>query len=785
MKFKDLGIKRKLYAAFLGLFALSSIVLYLFISIQMDKLEIMEIHKTKQSMIHLFYNTLDAKKDTWLTNALQIGCNTNVIDALAAKDREKIISLLKHYGRIFKENTGFKNVAIHIIDSNLNSFVKSWDPSSHGESLIYSDAYQEIKKSKKPLITMEESPQGLRLKGLFPILREGEFMGIANFEGGLNSIKRELAPNGIEFLYFMDKKYDNIAKKTKSKRQFKNFYLCQKDVDADFLDYVVNEFDLERAEKEEGMFDSKYLTFALPIEDFSGEALGVFILGKKNRHVTATIRSGAKIIYSVIGIYSGIVLLLMIAIIVMMTVYVTNPLQRVVETMKDISQGEGDLTVKIAVESNDEIGVLGNCFNLFIQKLNKIMLSIVDTTQTLDASSNEVFSISERMTGDSDQVSTQANSVAIAAEKMNDRMNSVAAAMEQAVVNVNQVASAAEEMSLTINEISANTGKTSSVAAQAATEAKKASEKINRLGISAGDIGKVIETIQEISEQTNLLALNATIEAARAGESGRGFAVVADEIKTLANETAKATVNIRSKIEGIQVVSGEAVDKIEQVVHIFDTVDELVGGVATAMEEQGTATREITDNVHQASSGFDEINENVAQITMVVNQITRDITLVDRSSSAMTVDSVHVTESASELSVLAQKMSRMTGQFKLENDGYFYAGPVKMAHSVWKKTISDLLNGRSSLSASQITDHHACEFGKWYFSEGVAQFGKSDTFKAIDALHEKVHTTARQIVQLFNDEEKEEAKQLYVNFSEMTKKLFEQLEQLETEINQS
>ena len=784
MKFKDLGIKRKLYAAFGGLFAFSSIILYLFISIQMDKLEKMEILKAKKMMTHLFHNTLDAKKDTWLTNALQIGCNTNVIDALAAKDREKTISLLKHYGKIFKENTGFKNVAIHIVDLNLNSFVKSWDPSSHGESLMYSDAYQEIKKRKKPLVTMEESPKGLRLKGLFPILREGEFMGIANFEGGLNSIKRALAPNGIEFLYFMDKKYDNIAKKEKSKRQFKNFYLCQKDVDTEFLDYVVDELDLEKAE-EEGMFDSKYLTFALPIKDFSGETLGVFILGKKSHLVTDTIRSGAKIIYSVIGIYSGIVLLLMIAIIVMMTVYVTNPLQRVVETMKDISQGEGDLTVRIGVESNDEIGVLGNCFNLFIQKINKIMLSIVDTTQTLDASSNEAFRISERMAGDSDQVSTQANSVAIAAEKMNDRMNSVAAAMEQAVVNVNQVASAAEEMSLTISEISANTGKTSSVAAQAATEAKKASEKINRLGISAGDIGKVIETIQDVSEQTNLLALNATIEAARAGEFGKGFAVVADEIKTLANETAKATVDIRSKIEGIQVVSGEAVDKIEQVVHIFDTVDELVGGVATAMEEQGAATREITDNVHQASSGFDEINENVAQITMVVNQITRDITLVDQSSSAMTVDSVHVTESASELSSLAQKMSRLTGQFKLENDGYFYAGPVKMAHSVWKKTISDLLNGRSSLSASQITDHHACEFGKWYFSEGMAQFGKSDTFKAIDALHEKVHTTARQIVQLFNDEEKEEAKQLYVDFSEMTKKLFEQLEQLETEINRS
>jgi methyl-accepting chemotaxis protein len=88
---------------------------------------------------------------------------------------------------------------IHIIDSELNSFVKSWDASSHGKSLIYSEAYKEIKKTRKPLITMEPSSKGLRLKGLFPVLKEDRFLGIANFEGGLNSIKINLKSEDIEF----------------------------------------------------------------------------------------------------------------------------------------------------------------------------------------------------------------------------------------------------------------------------------------------------------------------------------------------------------------------------------------------------------------------------------------------------------------------------------------------------------------------------------------------------------------------------------------------------------
>lgn len=136
------------------------------------------------------------------------------------------------------------------------------------------------KKTQKPLITMEESSKGLRLKGLFPIMKNGKFLGIANFEGGLNSLKRALEPSDIQFLYFMDGKYLDIAKNLKSKPNFKNYYLSQKDSDKAFLNYVLKDLNLEEAQKT-GVFDKKYFTFALPVEDFSGQRLGFYILGKK------------------------------------------------------------------------------------------------------------------------------------------------------------------------------------------------------------------------------------------------------------------------------------------------------------------------------------------------------------------------------------------------------------------------------------------------------------------------------------------------------------------------
>ena len=784
MKFKDLRIKNKLFAASGILLVVALLVVFVFVNIQLDAVKKAEIAKTRKLMTGAFHNALNAKKDTWLTNALQIAFNTNIVEALAAEDRGKTIDILENYGRIFKENTNFNNVAIHIIDSKLHSFVKSWDSSSYGENLRYSDAFRKIKETRKPLITMEEASKGLRLKGLFPILKNGEFMGIADFEGGLNSIKRTLKPGDIEFLYFMDEQYLDAAPKLKSKPSFKNYYLSQKDVDKTFLDHVLHELDFEKAQ-ERGAFDNKYFTVALPVKDFSGEKLGVFILGKKSELVTETINASASTTYQVIGFLSAIILVLIASMITIMTVYVTRPLGRLVDTMKDIAQGEGDLTVRIHTDSKDEIGELGNWFNVFIQKLNSIMMNVMDTTKNLDASSNDVSGISDQIALDAEKVSAQATTVATAAEEMSNNMNSVAAAMEEASLNVNQVASAAEEMTTTINEISSNTGKTGSITDQAVAEAKDASKKMSELGVSAKDIGKVTETIQDISEQTNLLALNATIEAARAGEAGKGFAVVAGEIKALAGQTAEATVDIRQRIEDVQSITQNSVESINRVTKIIDDVNELVSSVATAVEEQTATTGEIAENVTQASSGLSDVNENVAQASTAADEIAKDIAFVDQISTAMTGNGAQMTESASGLNELAQKMSALTDQFKLNKDGRFYASSVKLAHSAWKKKLSDMLTGKISLSPSEITDHHTCEFGKWYRGEGRDKYGQKETFKAIGPRHEKVHETARQIAELFQEDKKEDARILFSDFKDITNDLFALLDQLETEINQS
>ncbi|MEA2083130.1 MAG: methyl-accepting chemotaxis protein [Thermodesulfobacteriota bacterium] len=363
---------------------------------------------------------------------------------------------------------------------------------------------------------------------------------------------------------------------------------------------------------------------------------------------------------------AGVIITIIAAVIIFLfTVRITNPISKVADSLKDIAQGEGDLTKRIEVKSRDETGELAKHCNIFMEKLQGIIKDIAGNAELLSTSSTELSEISQQMSSSADETSGRANTVATAAEEMSSNMNSVAAAVEEASTNVGFVATSTEEMTSVINEIAQNTEKARGITGEAVSEAQSASEKVDELGKAAQDIGKVTETITEISEQTNLLALNATIEAARAGEAGKGFAVVANEIKELAKQTAEATSEIRSKIEGIQNSTEGTVYQIEQITKITNQVNEIVATIATAVEEQSVTTKEIANNVVQASQGISEVTENVAQSSTVSGEIAKDIAEVNQASSEMSNSSSQVNMSAEELTKLAENLKEKVGQFRI------------------------------------------------------------------------------------------------------------------------
>ena len=344
---------------------------------------------------------------------------------------------------------------------------------------------------------------------------------------------------------------------------------------------------------------------------------------------------------------------------------VVTPVRIVSSGLNDIVSGEGDLTRRLAVSGEDEIAELASYFNAFVEQQHGIISDMSTQAAGLAGASDAMSATADHMSHGSSETQEKARRVSGAASEMSTNMDTVAGATREAAEAISMVAASAEEMSATVDEIAQNAAKASSVSGDAVKKVAATSRKVNELGVSANEISKVTEVITEISEQTNLLALNATIEAARAGEAGKGFAVVANEIKDLARQTADATQEIKSKIEGIQTSTTGTVAEIKAIAGVIDSVNDLVSSIAAAVEEQATTTRSIAGNVNQSDAGLQEVAQRIAASSTVSSQIAEEIRTVDDAATEMSANSEDIQNNAVNLADLAKQLNTLVTRFKV------------------------------------------------------------------------------------------------------------------------
>lgn len=316
---------------------------------------------------------------------------------------------------------------------------------------------------------------------------------------------------------------------------------------------------------------------------------------------------------------------------------ITAPLAGMVARVRDIAEGEGDLTRRVELESADELGDLAGWLNRFIGNVHEDIKTILSITGEVFESARGLNESSQSMSAGAEQVAQQSQNISSAATQMNQ--------------NQQVVSSSIEEMSISIGEVAKKAAEATGVTAEANRAAEETGQIAGELDAGAREIAKVIEMIAGIAAQINLLALNAAIEAAGAGEAGRGFAVVAAEVKELAGQAGSSNDEIKTRVADIQSRTARAVAAIERIKQVIQQVDEISSSIASSVEEQSITAREVAANVGQTAQATGEVVSNIEGISTAAHD-----------SAA---GSEQVSQLAKTLEHLAQQLRQVVNKFKV------------------------------------------------------------------------------------------------------------------------
>lgn len=597
----------------------------------------------------IFWEQVNSDASSLEKTLVALTTNSDLVSTFLSGDRDQLLDKSKPiFERIKAE---YDITHFYFIDTAGKVFLRVHNPPKRGDVLKRA-TYLEANRTKKVGKGIEMGSKYFSLRVVMPVFNNGEIVGYFELgeeldhliEGFKNMTHAEISL-WVSDRYAQDKNLTKVFDKTN------NWYRVMAS-DTELHNHIMSSMNIESDSKELPIFHSNFgdaliSAKAFPFSDAFGNDAGVVMIAND-----LTERRDAVSSYMTFIIIAALVILIAsVAITIFMGNSITRPLQMAIAMLKDIAEGNGDLTKRLNLQSKDEVGELAQYFNLFIEKLQATVLDVTKTAALLHTASESLSSSAQssnqKVTRQTEETEHVASSIHELTVTINDVSKNAHSAAEAADKADNQSEQGKKIVSASIDLIQ-----------ELARDVDNSADVIAQLQSESQNIGSVLDVIKGIAEQTNLLALNAAIEAARAGEQGRGFAVVADEVRTLAQRTQESTQEIETIIESFQ----QGANNAERVMSSSrERANETVKQTSSANDSLMSISESVTAIMNMNT----QIATAAEQQTTVADEINNNVLSIQNISHSTLAESETTMESCRNLEGLALKLQQAMGQFKI------------------------------------------------------------------------------------------------------------------------